>query len=251
MEKNHNFEITSLKERYDLFDEQDNICDSAWPEFMMQDPIGNKNWMDYIDGYKDHQLLIMEGDEILAILNTIPLEYKGELEDLPDDGWDWAMEKGVNDLKNGCKPNTLVGVQVVINPKHQGKGLSAIAVMEMAKLAKKQGYERLVIPVRPAIKHKYPLIPMEEYIKWENKDGYPFDNWLRVHVKAGGKIIKVCPTAMYIPGTTKEWEEWTGVNFPGSGEYIIPGALNPISVDTEKDLGVYIEPNVWVLHKPK
>jgi len=38
------------------------------------------------------------------------------------------------------------------------------------------------------------------------------------------------------------------MKFPQSGLYNIPGALNPISMDIEKDEGIYVEPNVWLLH---
>ena len=39
------------------------------------------------------------------------------------------------------------------------------------------------------------------------------------------------------------------MKFPQSGRYIIEGALNPIEIDIEKDEGVYIEPNVWIVHE--
>jgi len=42
---------------------------------------------------------------------------------------------------------------------------------------------------------------MEEYIKWKDANNLQFDSWLRVHVRAGGKIVKVCSKAMLIPGT--------------------------------------------------
>jgi hypothetical protein len=54
---------------------------------------------------------------------------------------------------------------------------------------------------------------------------------------------------MTIRGTRADWEEWTKLKFPQSGEYIIPGALNPMKMNVEKDEGVYIEPNVWLVHK--
>jgi hypothetical protein len=54
---------------------------------------------------------------------------------------------------------------------------------------------------------------------------------------------------MTIPGTIAQWEAWTGMRFFESGEYIIPGALEPVQIEIEKDLGTYIEPNVWVLHE--
>jgi hypothetical protein len=54
---------------------------------------------------------------------------------------------------------------------------------------------------------------------------------------------------MDIPGTVAEWEEWTGMAFPESGEYVVPGALVPVTIDRERDQGRYVEPNVWMLHQ--
>jgi hypothetical protein len=49
---------------------------------------------------------------------------------------------------------------------------------------------------------------------------------------------------MTIRGTSADWEEWTGTKFLRSGEHIVPGALNTVEFNIEKDEGVYIEPNV-------
>jgi hypothetical protein len=243
------YKIVSLAERYDLYDKQDEICEEAWPEFMMHDPLTDKHWMTYIKAYKDLQLLMMDGEEILAVINTIPFTFTGDFKDLPDEGWDGGFSRGIKDIEEGKKSNLLMGVQIVINKKYQGRGLSLPAVKEMASLAKSRGFEALVIPVRPSEKHKFPLIPMKDYIKWEKEPGLPYDGWLRVHVRSGGEIIKVCPRAMYIPGTIDEWKEWTGIEIKGSGSYIVPYALNPVEMNVDKDHGLYIEPNVWVLHR--
>jgi hypothetical protein len=49
-------------------------------------------------------------------------------------------------------------------------------------------------------------------------------------------------------GTVAEWEQWTGMRFPESGEYIIPGALQPAQIDRENDTGRCDDPNVWMRH---
>ena len=36
------------------------------------------------------------------------------------------------------------------------------------------------------------------------------------------------------------------MKFPESGEYVVEGALCPVLIDREKNLGTYIEPNVWI-----
>jgi len=53
---------------------------------------------------------------------------------------------------------------------------------------------------------------------------------------------------MTISGSRAEWEEWTGMRFPQNGKYYISGALNPIDMNVETDTGIYVEPNVWMVH---
>ena len=54
---------------------------------------------------------------------------------------------------------------------------------------------------------------------------------------------------MCIVGNVAEWEEWTGLHFPGSGQYIVPGALVLVLVDRDADTRVYAEPNVWMVRE--
>jgi hypothetical protein len=54
---------------------------------------------------------------------------------------------------------------------------------------------------------------------------------------------------MRVPGTVAQWEEWSGMAFPESGTYVVPDALVPVEIDREADLGVYVEPNVWMHHR--
>ncbi|HXD10831.1 MAG TPA: hypothetical protein VN653_12270, partial [Anaerolineales bacterium] len=100
----------------------------------------------------------------------------------------------------------------------------------------------------PNQKSKYPLTSIDDYIAWKTEEDVPFDAWLRVHVRVGGRIIKPCHEAMTIRGSRVDWEAWTGLKFPQSGEYHIPGALHPMEMDVEKDEGIYVEPNVWMVH---
>ncbi len=50
-------------------------------------------------------------------------------------------------------------------------------------------------------------------------------------------------------GTAAEWEAWTGMALPATGDYVIPGGLSILHLDTGEDLGTYTEPNVWVRHQ--
>jgi len=119
----------------------------------------------------------------------------------------------------------------------------------MKAIGKEYGFHRLIAPVRPSLKSRYPLTAIDRYVEWTTADGLPFDPWLRVHARLGARIVKVCHYAMHIPGTIAEWQAWTSMRFPESGPYIVPGALLPVQIDVETDLGTYVEPNVWMVHE--
>jgi hypothetical protein len=53
---------------------------------------------------------------------------------------------------------------------------------------------------------------------------------------------------MSVTATVAEWEERTGLRFPASGRYVVPGAFNPIRIDRKRNEGRYVEPNVWMRH---
>jgi hypothetical protein len=53
---------------------------------------------------------------------------------------------------------------------------------------------------------------------------------------------------MRMEGTIAEWRAWTGLPFPVSGLYTVPFAAAPVDIDLEADRGVYLDPNVWVVH---
>jgi hypothetical protein len=118
----------------------------------------------------------------------------------------------------------------------------------MAATARTEGFEWLIAPVRPNWKHRYPLTPIQRYASWVREDGQPLDPWLRVHTRAGGTIAAPIPESMRISGSVADWETWTGMAFPESGEYVFPDGQATVTIDREGDLGAYWEPNVWVVH---
>jgi hypothetical protein len=121
-------------------------------------------------------------------------------------------------------------------------------IERMAEIGRDHGLTTLIAPVRPNLKHRYPLVSMERYITWRRPDGTHLDPWLRTHERVGAPIVKVARESMRVLGTVAEWEEWAGMTFPETGSYVVPGALVPIEVDRERDQGLYVEPNVWMVH---
>jgi hypothetical protein len=61
-------------------------------------------------------------------------------------------------------------------------------------------------------------------------------------------MLAVAPSTLRVTGTVAEWEGWTGMEFPDSGMHVVPGALQPVAIDREADVGVYDDPNVWMRH---
>jgi hypothetical protein len=136
----------------------------------------------------------------------------------------------------------------MVAPSEQRRGLSATILQAMRATAAANGLTALIAPVRPTLKHRYPLTPMERYARWTRPDGLPFDPWLRVHWRLGAELLQVAPQSMVITGTAQEWEAWTGMYFPESGAYVVPEALQPVLIDLENNSGRYEDPNVWMRH---
>lgn len=245
------FKIISPKDLDDYRERAGEITDASWPEFMLHDPIANENWHELFDRFNEYQfaLLDTETNRMAVMANSLPFYWDQPLAELPEGGWDWVLLKAVEYHKQGKKPNIQSAIQINIHPDYRSQGLSARMVQAMRAIGQSKGFKYLVAPVRPNQKSNYPLISIDDYIRWTNDEGLPFDAWLRVHARLGARLIKPCHQSMTVPGTRLDWEEWTGMRFPQSGRYVIPGALNPMEMNVEKDEGVYIEPNVWMVHE--
>jgi hypothetical protein len=118
----------------------------------------------------------------------------------------------------------------------------------MRSTAAAYGLTALIAPVRPTLKHRYPLTPIDRYARWTRPDGSPFDPWLRVHWRLGAEFLQVAPQSMVVTGTVEAWETWTGLSFPESGPYVVSGALQPVVINLGRDCGRYEDPNVWMRH---
>lgn len=227
------------------------LATASWPEFMLHDPVADRLWDDLFMRFPEYQFALVDTEtgRTAAMANSLGLAWDGDPQELPETGWDWAFQKSVEDHAQGLRIKTQCAIQIAIHPDYRGMGLSSRIVQIMREIGQKKGFTRLIAPVRPNQKSLYPLISMADYITWQTGQGLPFDAWLRVHVRAGARIVKACQQAMDIRGTRAEWQAWTGLQFPQSGEYVIPGGLVPMKMDVESDLGIYIEPNVWVVHE--
>ncbi|MEU4810218.1 hypothetical protein AB0H20_13565 [Nocardia fluminea] len=236
--------ISVLADRPDLYDAFTEMPDS-WPEFMRHDPIGNLYYA-MLDRFADYILVCQdEAGEVVGRAYSVP--FRLDDAELPDDGWDGAIRRGLHTSVTGAKPDTVSAIEIVIEPRRQGGGLSAEILVGLRDNAARLGFAELVAPVRPNGKLDVEQ-PMSAYAGLTRPDGLPVDPWLRVHVRAGGTIDKIAPRSMVIPGTLEEWRAWTGLPFDTSGPVLVPKALAPVSCSVEHGVAVYVEPNVWIRH---
>jgi GNAT superfamily N-acetyltransferase len=235
--------LFTLAERPELDDRLDELG-AVWPEFLTHDEVVNSRWDELYTRWPEFQLVLVdeETDAILGRGNTMPVEWDGRVE---------TLTGGVVEVfeREFERPNVLCAVVAMIDPAQQGRGLSGLVIQGMAGLAAAAGLDCLIAPVRPTWKDRYPLTPLEEYMRWQRDDGLPFDPWIRLHHRLGANILAIAQRSLDIRGTVAEWEKWTGMAFPASGDYVVPRALVPVTIDRERDEGRYVEPNVWMRHK--
>lgn len=237
--------ISVLAERPDLAEPMWGMPNS-WPEFMRHDPIGGLFYNNVEDRFAEYVLVAQDdGGEVVATAYSVPF-VRGEGA-LPDNGWDFVIRNGLLTSLRGEEPDAISAVEIAVRPDRQGTGLSRQMLEAMRTNAARRGFAELVAPVRPNGKtdvHE----PMSSYALRVREDGLPVDPWLRVHVRAGGRIEKVAARSMVVPGTLEEWRAWTGLPFDATGPVVVPRALAPVHCDVEHGVATYVEPNVWVVH---
>jgi GNAT superfamily N-acetyltransferase len=244
-------EIFTLRQRPDLrpliFSPN---LESVWPEFMRHDATASLYFApSMLDRYLDYAFAGIGDGKIVARAFSVPFAFDtDDRAELPDGGWDQVIRWAHADSMTGRLPTALSALEISMLPEARGGGNSLALLNAMKSQARATGLAKLFAPVRPNQKHLQPRIPMREYVNQVRPDGLPDDAWLRTHLRAGGKIVKIAPCSMTIVGSLSDWSRWTGKPFDRSGEMLVTGALSPVMVSLEQDCAVYIEPNVWVQH---
>lgn len=243
------YKIVTIAERPDLKPQVHRLNPTVWPEFMLHDAVSARCWRDLFGTFAALQIALCdEHDTVIGAGSAIPLAWDGTEGGLPE-GWDAALAQGFRDPDEGREATALCELSVSVARGYQGRGLSNMIIRNMKSMAAGLGYGSLIAPVRPTFKSIYPLIPLERYINWKHPDGSPFDPWLHVHWRLGGRYVRIAPVSMVIFGSVGEWEQWTNMRFPETGEYVVPGALQPVRVDCERDEGLYEDPGIWMHHR--
>ncbi len=194
-----------------------------------------------------YQLYRLDKDcELEGYCHAVPFTWTGKMEDLAG-SWADILRKCLLSSKEE-NFNTLCGLGFTIEKDRKRKEYDKEALLALKRLASDHDMTNLIIPVRPTLKNLYPLTRIDRYIAWVRCDGSPFDSSLRFHWQEGGRVLQEASGSYVVTGSVEEWMEWTGMEFPESGDYLPQGALSPVSIDLQRDIGIYNEPSVWVLH---
>jgi GNAT superfamily N-acetyltransferase len=240
--------VHTHRRRPDLEAQLDTFQD-IWPQFIYHDATAAEHYHHTTTTFAEFNLYVCDAEGLVVATGlALPLVWDGHIESLPG-GWDDSLVRGVSDFQHGRQPTALSALGIMVRRDHQGHGLSARVLDALKQSALNHGLNHLIAPVRPTLKCRYPLTPMDHYVTWRQDDGSHFDPWIRVHEREGATLLCIAERSMLIQGIVADWEKWTGMRLPDTGSYIIPGALNPIEIDREHDLGTYYEPNVWMVHQ--
>jgi GNAT superfamily N-acetyltransferase len=224
-------------------------AEDVWPEYNLHADVFDDWWGPLAEELPEYQFALYDEatDTVLAEAHTGPLAWSGDEAELPG-GLDDALRRAVSGRRYGVAADTLCAFAAEVAPGTRGRGLAGQLLAGMREIAARQGLTRLIAPVRPSWKERYPLAAIEDYAGWRRRDGALLDPWMRLHERVGARVAVTSPRSMRITGTVAEWECWTDLAFPASGDYVFPQGLAPLAIDLEADVGVYWEPNVWMVH---
>ena len=240
------FEVVTTVDRPDLHDQFEDAFRSVWPEFIFHDSISNQ-YVDRVqERFPQYDVTVVDGDRVVAGGWGVVLSWDRTIDDLPD-GYDGALVRSFSPNDETPK-NTLSVMAAAVRPDCQGNGLSALVLNELRQRASAGGLTSVIAPVRPTLKSRYPLTPMERFASWRRTDGEHVDPWIRIHERLGAVVVGVAARSMVISASVDDWEKWTGMRFPETGWYVVPDALDLVSIDRAAGTGTYVEPNLWMQH---
>ena len=240
-------EVVTTGDRHDLDGQARDALRTVWPEFIFHDPIV-PDYIGRVETYfPQFDVLLLDDGQVVAGGWGVPIHWDGTVGALPD-GYDGALVSAVTGHEDSTPADTLCIMAAAVKADRQGGGLAGKTLTVLRERAIAAGLERVVAPVRPALKSRYPLAPMDRFARWARADGLHIDPWIRAHQRLGATVLAPAPRSMIIIGTVAEWEDWTAMAYPETGQYVVPDALDLVAIDREQDRGTYAETNLWMRH---
>ena len=230
-------------------DQMNALFADGWPAFITADREVKRHIGAVRSLFADLELVLLDVDDVIVASGWgVPLRWDGEPANLPG-GYTDAMSRAVTGRTAGEVPDTFVIMAAQVHPDRRGHGLAGELLTALVQLAEDRHWTRVIAPVRPTLKDRYPLTPIESFATWTREDGAPLDPWIRTHWRLGARIIGTAPRSQTMTGSLAEWEAWTGMRLPEPGDYVIPDGLSALHIEQDAATGTYVEPTVWLQHR--
>ncbi len=189
--------------------------------------------------------VVLEEGRPVAVVRAVRLRWDGSSGGAPGAGAGEALARAG---EPGAKTFAVLDVMVAFGARGRGIGRRVLAALDDRR--RETGLERLLVLLRPHTKADYPLVPFARYAAFTRDDGEPFDPWLRTAWQVGLRPVRGVDRSLVARAGLDDWRRWLEVELPGSGPYLVPGAIKPAILETERDEGRYREPHLWAAPGP-
>lgn len=241
----HRYKVVTCAQRPDLRIQAERLHLEAWPAFAQTNDVVRQDWPQLYRRWPEYQILVLDGERVIAVGNTIPMRWDGTAEGLPS-GWDdMVRTAATTDVDD---PNCLGGLAGVVDSEYRGRRLSGALLQVFAQLAHARGFESVLIAVRPSQKVEHPQVGFEAWCTQRRDDGKLSDAWLRTHENVGAHYAGIATHSQVMRGTVAQWEEWCGTKLERTGSQHLPGTLVEAQVDLDAGTVQYTEPAAWFVH---
>jgi GNAT superfamily N-acetyltransferase len=191
--------------------------------------------------FPHQQWLVSEGGLPVAVVRAVPLRWSGARGDAPAGGVAEALGRaGETDA------DTLAVLDVVVAYGARARGVGGRVLAHLEERGRSEGFGRTLLLARPHAKQDNPLVPFARYASFTDPLGLPFDPWFRAAWRRGLVPVRGVERSLIVRTDLSDWVRWLGRPIPGSGPYLVPGALKPAILETERAEGRYREPHLWM-----
>lgn len=189
--------------------------------------------------------VVHDGELPVAVVRGVRLRWDGTTDDAPEGGVGEATRRaGEEDA------DTLAVLDVTVAFGARGRGVGGRVLGQLDQRREAAALERLLVLLRPHAKASYPLVPFARYASFVRGDGAPFDPWFRAASRAGLVPVRAAERSLSARAELAAWRRWLDSEIPGSGPYLVEGAIKPAIIEVERDEGRYREPHLWVGSDP-
>ncbi len=184
--------------------------------------------------------VVHEEELPVATVRATTLRWDGTSDGAPAAGAGEAVARAGED-----GADTLAVLDVTVAFGARGRGVGHAVLAELDARRREQELARTLVLLRPHRKADYPLIPFDRYVSFVADDGAPVDPWLRSAWRLGYCPVRGVQRSLQAHADVASWERWLGLAVPGSGPYLVDGAIKPVVIEVERDEGRYREPHLW------